>query len=43
MDKVLYFKNDDQQRDYCAGKAYRAFLEYAFARTDYFMLVYVNY
>lgn len=43
MDKVLYFKNDDQQRDYCVGKTYRDFLEYAFARTDYFMLVYVNY
>ena len=43
MDKVVYFKNDDQRTDYCSGAVYRNFLEYAFSRTDYFMLVYVNY
>ena len=43
MDKVIYFKNDEQKKDYCYGKTYFDFLDYAFKRTDYFMLVYVNY
>lgn len=43
MDKVVYFKNDDQRTDCCTGKLYHDFLDYAFDRTDFFMLVYVNY
>ena len=43
MDRVIYFKNDDQQKDYCRGEIYYDFLEYAFSKADYFMLVYVNY
>lgn len=43
MGKVIYFDNDDQQNEACCGQAYRRFLDYAFERTDYFMLVYVNY
>lgn len=27
----------------CSGAAYHAFLDYAFEKTDYFMLVYINY
>ena len=43
MNKVIYFNNDDQKNDYCAGRIYFDFLDYAFAEADYFMLVYVNY
>ena len=43
MDKIIYFKNDDQERDYCNGEVYEDFLDYAFSKTDYFMLVYINY
>lgn len=43
MDKVIYFNNDDRKKDRCAGKTYFDFLDYAFSKTDYFMLVYVNY
>lgn len=43
MEKVIYFNNDDQKTDYCAGQTYFDFLDYAFSKTDYFMLVYVNY
>ena len=35
--------NDNQKTDYCNGNIYYDFLDYAFQRTDYFMLVYVNY
>ena len=42
MDKIVYFFNNNQRTDYCAGEKYEAFLDYAFERTDYFMLVYVN-
>ena len=41
--KVIYFLNDDQHKDYCAGQVYYDFLDYAFEKTDYFMLVYINY
>lgn len=43
MDKVIYFQNDSQRVDRCAGQTYFDFLDYAFDHTDYFMLVYVNY
>lgn len=43
MDKVIYFNNDNQRKDYCYGKVYFDFLDYAFEETDFFMLVYVNY
>ena len=43
MHKVIYFENDSQGKSYCAGHIYYDFLDYAFARTDYFMLVYVDY
>lgn len=43
MEKVIYFDNDDQKVDYCSGKVYYNFIEYAFAEADFFMLVYVNY
>lgn len=43
LDKIIYFDNDDQRIDRCTGQAYFNFIDYAFDRTDYFMLVYVNY
>ena len=43
MDKIIYFDNDDQRIDRCSEQAYFNFIDYAFDRTDYFMLVYVNY
>lgn len=43
MDKVIYFDNNDGKRDSCCGRVYYDFLDYAFSKTDYFMLVYVNY
>lgn len=43
MNQVIYFDNDDQRTDRCSGQTYFDFLDYAFSRTDYFMLVYVNY
>ena len=43
MDKIIYFESDISQRDICRGEIYFEFLEYAFSKTDYFMLVYVNY
>lgn len=43
MDKVIYFDNNNQTTDLCSGNAYTLFLEYAFSKTDFFMLVYVNY
>ena len=43
MDKIIYFKNDNQKIDYCSGQIYFDFLDYAFEETNYFMLVYVNY
>lgn len=41
MDKVIYFSSDN--KDLCCEQVYFDFLDYAFLRTDYFMLVYVNY
>lgn len=43
MSKIIYFNNDNQQVDYCSGQVYFDFLDYAFAETDFFMLVYINY
>ena len=43
MDKVIYFENDDQRKDFCTDQVYYDFLDYAFSRSDYFMLVYINY
>ena len=43
MEKVIYFNNDDQRLDRCTGQLYFDFLDYAFSKSDYFMLVYVNY
>ena len=43
MDKIIYFNNNNQKTDCCSGQIYQDFLDYAFAESDYFMLVYVNY
>ena len=43
MDKVLYFNNDNGKKDYCSGQVYYDFIDYAFDKADYFMLVYANY
>lgn len=43
MDKIIYFENGNQNVDRCTGKIYFDFLDYAFSKTDFFMLVYVNY
>ena len=43
MDKIIFFDNDDQREDHCVGEIYYNFLDYAFEKTDFFMLVYVNY
>lgn len=43
MDKMIFFKNNNLKTDYCRGQVYYDFLDYAFSRADYFMLVYVNY
>lgn len=40
MDKIIFFKGEDQRTDYCRGQVYYDFLDYAFSRADYFMLVY---
>lgn len=43
MDTIIEFFNNDGKTDYCRGKKYRDFIDYAFINSDYFMLVYVNY
>lgn len=43
MEKYVYFRNDNQEIDYCSGDVYLNFLDYAFEEADHFMLVYVNY
>ena len=43
MNKAIYFNNDTQSKCRCTGQLYYDFLDYAFSRADYFMLVYVNY
>ncbi len=40
MDKVIYFDSNNMN---CFDMNYYNFLDYAFSKTDYFMLVYVNY
>lgn len=42
MTKYIYFKGC-QVEDFCCGKIYYSFVDYAFSQSDYFMLVYVNY
>ena len=42
MDKILYFFEDDRAGA-CKGQIYYDFLDYAFQKADYFMLVYKNY
>ena len=42
MKKIAHF-NMDMNGSFCRGDAYRAFVDYAFEKTDYFMLVYINY
>ena len=43
MDKIIFFRNDDQKKDYCTEEIYGNLIDYAFEQADYFMLVYVNY
>lgn len=43
MECDLIFRNPDQENCLCKGQVYRDFLDYAFSKSDYFMLVYVNY
>lgn len=43
MDKIIYLENKNQKDNCFSGQAYKNFLDFAFERTDYFMLVYVNY
>lgn len=38
--KLIYLNRND---NICSGRTYDSFLNYAFSKTDYFMLVYVNY
>ena len=43
MDKVIHFyKNAEDEYLWC-GQTYYDFIDYAFDKADYFMLVYVNY
>ena len=43
MNKVIYFNNDSKTLNLCCNETYFDFLDYAFSKADYFMLVYVNY
>ena len=43
MNKVVYLKKECLQEDAYSRKLYFDFLDYAFSKADYFMLVYVNY
>ena len=45
MDKIIFFENDIANRNMtrCIGQVYKNFLDYAFERTDYFMMVYINW
>ena len=43
MNKIIFFDNESQNLGCCAEQKYHLFLDYAFSKTDYFMLVYVNY
>ena len=42
MDKVIFF-NRDSKEGFCTGNKYLNFIDYAFGKTDSFMLVYINY
>ncbi len=42
MDKIAYLDMDKKDDDR-TGEVYRAFIDYAFEKTDYFMLVYINH
>ena len=43
MNKLVYFGSDNPQESCCQGQKYYDFLDYAFSKADYFMLVYINY
>ncbi len=46
MDKIVnfaFYYDKNIQGTYCTGQAYFDFLDYAFSKTDCFMLVYINY
>ena len=43
MRRVVYFENCNQKIDLCCDEVYRNFIDSAFSKTDYVMLVYVNY
>lgn len=42
MEEIIFF-NQDNGTSVCRDQVYFEFLDYAFSKTDYFMLVYVNY
>ena len=43
MSTLFYFKNQGIRDSLCAGQKYIDFLDYAFSKSNYFMLVFVNY
>lgn len=43
MDKVIFLNNTVPNSNGYIDRKYCAFLDYAFSKTDFFMLVYVNY
>ena len=43
MRKIVYINDGSRNSDACSGEKYFDFLDYAFSKTDFFMLVYVNY
>ena len=42
MHTYVMFQNENKAKDKCSGEIYKQFLDYAFCRADYFMLVYVD-
>ena len=42
MEKEVYFR-EEFERNSCYGQVYFDFIDYAFSKADYFMLVFVNY
>ena len=42
MEKEVYFR-EESERNSCYGQIYFDFIDYAFSKADYFMLVFVNY
>ena len=43
MKKQIFFDTNNFTTYPCVGKAYLDFIDYAFEKTDYFMLVYINW